>query len=233
MNVVIVDDHRILCDLVSLVCTSAGHQVMAIAETGEQAVRETLRTRPEIVILDLALPDMDGFAVAAEIQRNRCRSRFIAVSGRCDASTVLKCEQAGFVGFVDKAVATISDFKLALESIEMGRRFFSSTFLSAQRLRRTSPVGFDKLLTQHQQDILALIGDTLNDDEIARCMALSPATVEKHRFRIMKILGLHTREDLLRYSRQNGFTASTRFILQGERFRPHWPTPYWHNPDLS
>jgi DNA-binding NarL/FixJ family response regulator len=218
MRIVIVEDHQIICDLLCKVCVEDfGHEVIAAVPTAKEAIVEINRTKPELVILDLMLPDSDGFAVVESIRQERRAARILAISSRCDAHTVLRVEEAGLDGFIDKKSSMLEDFRQAIEAIASGRQHFSGAFLQLQSSRRRNAKAFDKLLTKRQQAILTLIGDLLNDQEVAARMKISVSTAEAHRYRIMHKLGLKTRTELVRYARVNGLRALSDIEFPEER----------------
>lgn len=210
-------------DLIGKVCTEElGHEVVATVASGREAVAEALKWSPDLVILDLMLPDLDGFEVTEKIRRQGGDPKFLAVSARCDANTVFRVEQARLDGFIDKKTSMLDEFRLAVAAVVEGKRHFSATFLALQKKRRRNAAGFDKLLTPNQQEILSLIGDMLTDQAIAKRMKLSIFTAEKHRYRIMEKLGLKTRAELVKWARQNGFRSlsDSEFPNQGGHAGP-------------
>jgi DNA-binding NarL/FixJ family response regulator len=208
MRIVIVEDHQIICDLLRKVCVEDfGHEVIAAVATAKEAIAEINRTKPELVILDLMLPDSDGFTVVETVRRERRAARILAISARCDAHTVLLVEEAGLDGFIDKRSSMLEDFRSAIEAMAGGRQHFSPAFLKLQSKRRQNANAFEKLLTKRQRAILTHIGDMLNDQEVAKRVDLSVSAVETNRYRMMRKLGLKTRSELVRYARINGFRA--------------------------
>jgi DNA-binding NarL/FixJ family response regulator len=208
MRILIVEDHQMMNDLLRKVCTEEfGHEVVGAVATGKAAIHEAIQKEPDLVILDLMLPDMDGFAVAGKIRGHSGATKILAISARCDAHTVFLAEEARLDGFIDKRTSMLDEFRLAIASMAARRQHFCATFLQLRSKRRRSPQGFDKLLTKRQQCILSLIGDMLSDQDIAERLKLSISTAEKHRYRIMGKLGIKTRGDLVKYARLNGFRA--------------------------
>jgi len=208
MRILIVEDHQMMNDLLAKICAEElGHELVAKVATGREAVSETLRTNPDLVILDLMLPDVDGFEVAGKIRARGSNARILAVSSRCDANTVFRVEQARLDGFIDKKTSMLEEFRRAIADMAAGKPHFSESFMTLQRKRRHNSTAFDRLLTPNQQEVLTLIGDMLTDQAIAKRLKLSIFTAEKHRYRIMEKLGLKTRAELVKYARQNGFRS--------------------------
>jgi len=196
MRIVVVDDHQILREVLEAACSWFGFSVVGAASTGIDAIETISRVSPDIVILDLLLPDMDGFAVADALRARACKARILAVSSRCDENTVYRIERAGFSGFLDKRATAIDDLRKALDS-----------FQELQKAGRNNPHAFQKVLSRSQQVVLAMIGDLMGDYEVASQLGISHHTAEKHRFRIMRRLGIRSRDELLRYARKSGFTS--------------------------
>ena len=97
---------------------------------------------------------------------------------------------------------------MAIRAIEDGSTYFPSLFTEARRAHSRDPFAFDKILTDREQTILSLVGEPLSDAEIAAQLKLSPETVEKHRFNIMRKLGLRSRAESARFARRCGLTAA-------------------------
>jgi DNA-binding NarL/FixJ family response regulator len=209
MKIVIVDDHGLTRELLHLLCQrDLEHEVVGEAADGDEAVEVILRCRPDLVLLDLHLPKLNGFRVAELIQRTGHRPRILALSSHCDDYTVYWIEQIRFDGFVDKMASLVANLKEAITSVSTGRAYFSDSFKKISAARRTDPEAFDKILTWREQKILAMVGDLLTDSEIAACLSISNLTVEKHRGNILKKLNLGNRIELTRYAHERGFTQA-------------------------
>jgi DNA-binding NarL/FixJ family response regulator len=209
MRIAIVDDHRLMCDVLGRVCAEGGHEVVCTAATGADAVWQIPRERPDLAILDLVLPDIDGFEVADRIRQLRCPTQFLAVSARCDAYTVYRVKRAKLDGFIDKGSSIVGDFRLALNALASRKPWFAESFLHVQKRLHADPLGFAKLLSDKQQAVLAMFGDGLSDCEIASQLGIKPVTCEKYRYRIRRRLGLDSGTALIRYARSQGLSAFT------------------------
>ncbi len=210
MKIAIVDDHLIIRDLLRKICAQDfGHTIVAEAESGREAVEMILRTAPDVVLLDIKLPDLDGFAVIESIRKAGCRARVLLLSGSCDDHTVYLVERAGVQGFLDKPTSASAALGAALIILEKGGTYFSQAFCWAQKERRANPRAFDKLLSDTEQRLLLMFGELLTDAEIADRLQISELTVEKHRFNIRGKLGLHSKAELTRYILDHGFMRSS------------------------
>lgn len=182
------------------------HEVVGEASEGPAAVEMVGRLAPELVLLDLNLPKLDGFGVVEEIRRKAPHMRVLILSSHCDEFTVFRAERTRVQGFVDKNTNSVAKLKEAIASVANGRVWYSEAFLKAKADRHRDPHSFDKMLTDRERDIIALIGVPLMDREISARLGISEETVEKHRFNILRKLGLSTTIELTRYAREHGFT---------------------------
>ena len=184
------------------------HEVVGEAGDGRSAVLLVLEMKPDLVLLDLHLPNLDGFAVVDALQLAMPRVRILVLSSHCDDYSVFRAEKARVHGFVDKNTNTVAVLKEAITAVGEGGRFFSATFRRIKAARHRDTHSFDKLLTDRERTVLALIGEPLNDPEIAARLGLSEETVEKHRSNIRHKLDLHGAAELVRYAQDHGFTLS-------------------------
>jgi two-component system response regulator NreC len=207
MKIVIVEDHLMFREVLRKVCArDLHHDVVGEAADGTTAVELVARTSPDLVLLDLHLPNLDGFGVVESIQQVAPKVRVLVLSSHCDEYTVFRVEKARVQGFVDKNTNTVAILKAAIAAVGQGRTYFSETFLRIKAARHTNPQSFDKLLTDRERAVLALIGEPQSDREIAVRLGISAETVEKHRFNLLGKLGLQTTTELARYAREHGFT---------------------------
>jgi Response regulator containing a CheY-like receiver domain and an HTH DNA-binding domain len=194
-------------DVIRKVCAHQfGHTVVAETESGERAVELIIEHQPDVVILDLSLPDMDGFNVVDRVFAVTPSVRFLVLSAHCDDYTLFRVEKSGVHGFIDKNSNTIDALQEALTAVAAGRVYFSTAFQQAKLARRMDPRSFTKVLTEWERAILSLIGQGLNDEEIAARLNLSPRTVQTHRSRILRKLDIKGTPKLIAFAIEHGFT---------------------------
>ena len=211
VRIVIVEDHLMFREVLRKICVSElGHEVVAEADDGKAAVEVVRETRPDFVLLDLHLPNLDGFGVVEEIRKLLPRLKVLVLSSHCDEYTVFHAERLHVQGFVDKNTNSVATLKSAISAVADGRVWFSDAFQRIKAARLRDPESFDKLLTRRERMILALVGQLLTDQEIARELDISHETVEKHRFNVLRKLELKTTAELARYAREHGFTLTGR-----------------------
>jgi DNA-binding NarL/FixJ family response regulator len=173
-------------------------------------VQVVASTRPDLVLLDLHLPLLDGFGVVEAIRRHVPNVKFLVLSSHCDEYTVYRSERAHVQGFVDKNTNSVAMLQTAIGAVAAGKVWFSEAFLKAKAARIRDPRSFDKILTERERDVLALVGLPLSDAEISAELEIAIETVEKHRFNILRKLELQTTTELVRYAREHGFTLTAR-----------------------
>lgn len=186
------------------------HEVVGEAGDGRGAVELVLKTSPDLVLLDLHLPKLDGFGVVQALRQVDPRIRILVLSSHCDPYTVYRAEKARVQGFVDKNTNTVETLKTAIAVVSRGRVYFSATFKELKAARHDDPRSFDKLLTERERSVLSLIGEPLSDKDIAARLGISVQTVEKHRFNLLGKLELTDTASLARYARDHGFTLAAR-----------------------
>lgn len=185
-----------------------GHEIVGKTGDGLEAVDLVASARPNLLLLDLNLPRLDGFAVADETRRISRSTHIIAVTACRGSYTLFRVERGGFDGYVDKGADSLASLRSALSAAENGRRYFSPTFATVKDERLRDPKAFDKLLTEREQEVLSLIGLSLADDEIGGHLGICARTVETFRHRILKKLGIGGTPKLIRFAIDQGFSAN-------------------------
>ena len=211
ITILISDDHTIVRSGLRLLLEAKGDiLVVGEASNGQQAVSETKRLRPDVVLLDLAMPLLNGLEASRQIVKEVPSTRVLILSAYSDEHHVRKAVEAGASGYVVKQTAA-ADLLRAVHETAGGNAFFSpaicrrllthwlGTFLSASPAHAT-----DKRLTRRQSEVLQLIAEGYMTKQIAGILSLSIKTVEKHRDQLMHRLGIHRIAQLTRYAVSNG-----------------------------
>lgn len=209
VRIVIIEDHLMFREVLRKICEEdLQHSVVGEAGDGKRAVEVVAATKPEMVLLDLHLPNLDGFAVLAEIRRIVPEVLVLILSSHCDDYTVFRAERAAVQGFVDKNSNSVAALKVAIGNVSRGKTSFSDAFKAIRAKRHTDPQSFDKVLGNREREVLALVGQSLRDAEIAEKLGISEQTVSTHRLNIIRKLGVANTTELVRYARDHGFTLS-------------------------
>lgn len=209
VRIVIVEDHVMFREVLRKICEKElRHAVVGETGDGTAAVGLVARLKPDLMLLDLHLPGIDGFGVAGEVHRLSPNTRILVLSSHCDEYTVFRTEQAGVQGFVDKNTNSVGVLKEAIRAVASGRTVFSEAYRRVRKARRADPASFDKILTNRERAIVSLAGESLTDEEIAERLGISVASAAKHRLNTLHKLGLGSTVELVRYAREHGFTLS-------------------------
>jgi len=210
MKIVIVEDFLMVRDIVRAACSREPDlEVVAEAASGSEAVAVIIQTRPDVVLLDLGLPDFDGFEVLNRIRDRGDESRILVLSGHGSPYLTYRVERAGIHGFVDKRVETVDRLRDAFAAFRANRTFFAGTFLEIQARRRGDPFSFDKVLTDQEILVLSLVAHCFDDARIAEYLKISRRTVESHRTSIMRKLDLHSRTAIMHFAHAQGFASGS------------------------
>src|SRR5512133_1810256 len=198
IRVLVADDHDIVRAGLRALLEAAGDMlVVGEAENGEQAVREAERLRPDVVLLDLAMPRLNGVSAARQIAQQAPATRVLILSNYNDAQHLREAMEAGVAGYLHKTDAG-EDLLEAIRETDKGGASFSPALL--QGLSREcwggqgesrGPASRTVPLTGRQAEVLQLIAEGYCSKEIASLMLLSTKTVEKHRQNLMFKLKLH------------------------------------------
>lgn len=210
VKTIIVEDQKLGIDLVRQ-CLTDAFDLVATCQTVKEGWEAFLKHRPRVVILDIELPDGSGLDLANRILKEDPQVRILGVSGRTDEYTLYRVFMTGFFGFVDKNTESISELKRAVIQLGEGNCYYAATVQQNMLVQKTDPKAFSKLLTEREQELLRHFGAGTSNEKIAEALNLRPVSVQNHKARIMRKLGLHNTVDLIRYAMQKGFVNQTDF----------------------
>ncbi len=166
--------------------------------------------QPNLVLLDLTLPDADGFDLALALANLPRPPRVLLLTPRSDALTLFRAGCASISGMVWKRGSVRETLRFAVREVLAGRRYFPDDIREAMRATRTDPAAFFKILSCRELALLPLLSHGLTDEQIGERNGSCPATVKSHRQHIMTKLGLHRTVDLIQWATEKGFsTCST------------------------
>ncbi len=208
MKLLIVEDQAMFREAIRKVCErELKHEVVGECGTGAEAIALIPKLRPDVVLLDLSLTDLDGLAVLDRVRRDGYFPRVLILSSHCDDYTLFRVERAQVSGFVDKNANTTAVLGEALRMVGGGKCYYSDVFQAVRESRQQNPRAFTKVLSEWEQEILSLIGLGLTDEEISARLGRSWRTVQTHRSNIMRKLKLPGTPKLMRFAIEHGFTA--------------------------
>ena len=184
-------------------------EVVGEAEEGLRAVAETLRLRPNVLIVDIVLPDLNGIEVTREVKRRAPEVLVIPLSMYDNESYVIEALRAGASAYVLKK-ATAAELVQAIRQVLAGKRYLSPPLnerLLDAFVRRSSeeqPADPYDSLTRRERQVSQMAAQGLNNPEIAERLLLSVRTVEMHRANLLKKLALNGQTELVRYALKRG-----------------------------
>ncbi len=209
MKIAVIEDHALMRDLLLRVCREVSRGTKAVgAADAASGVKLCAREKPDIIILDLALPDRDGLDMLDELLAASPKSKIVGLSGYVDEFTMHRVLGSRLHGFVDKNEHTSGQLAAALRSVIGGERYFSASAQRAWLSLRSDPAAFNKVLSVREQNLMRLFGQGLGNEQIAGLVNLSELTVRNHRCRIMAKLGLRTSAELISYAFEKGFVRT-------------------------
>jgi len=211
VRIMLADDHKLFrAGIFALVQTLRGIEIVAEAADGREALRLVAAHRPDVVLMDVMMPNLNGLDAAARIARAFPRTRVVIVSMNADEDSVLKSLRAGAAGYVVKT-ADPAELELAIRAAARGERFLSSAVsqhVVAACLKRVDREQTSlERLTPRQRDVLQLIAEGHTTKEIAARLDISAKTAESYRGELMKALEIHDVASLTRYAIRAGLVS--------------------------
>jgi DNA-binding NarL/FixJ family response regulator len=205
IRILLVDDHRMFREaLRNLLAAEEDFEI--VAETGSAAATPATvaACRPDVVILDIALPDGNGIDLARAILAVHPDMRIVVLSGYCDQMYVEETMKAGARAYVVKS-AGIDDLTRAIRAVLAGHRFLSPEVTAGMLPPQSPPAS---LLSAREKEVLRLLADGRRSAAIAAALGIAATTVDVHRRNIKKKLGLQTVAELTRYAIRQGIHAA-------------------------
>ncbi|MEV0615990.1 response regulator transcription factor [Nonomuraea sp. NPDC050404] len=211
VRVMVVDDHPMWRDGVARDLAEAGYEVVAVVGEGRQAVRVAGAVRPEVVVLDLRLPDMPGSEVAARLAQAEPPPRVLVLSASAEQNDVLAAVKAGACGYLVKS-ASREEFLDAVRRTADGDAVFTPGLAGLvlgeyRRLAAAPEPAEGPRLTERETEVLRLVAKGLSYRQIAERLVLSHRTVQNHVQNTLGKLHLHNRVELVRYAIERGLDA--------------------------
>ena len=213
IRIIIADDHEISRIGIRRLLGGANDiEVVAEAVNGAQTIDLTRSLKPDVILMDVLMPNVSGIEAAQRIKNDIPATHIIMLSSADDATSIERAMYAGADGYLSKEV-TSGELVEAIRNVQVGERVFSKTILnqlegkSEQARSDEPPVS----LTKREEEIVTLVAKGLTSQEIGKKLFISPRTVETHRARIMDKLGVNNAAGLVRFA----LLHATYFNLQG------------------
>ena len=213
IRILLADDHTLIRSGLRLIVEqNSDLVVVGEAEDGRQAVALTGSLKPDVAVLDIGMPNLNGIEAAKQITEGDAGTAVVVLSMHRDETYILRALKAGVRGYLLKDSAE-SDLVRAIRSVAEGKSFFSPTVSKVlledymRKLQRTGAEDSYDLLTPREREILQLVAEGKSNKEVATMLNLSVYTVETHRANMMEKLKLKSVPELILYAVRKGIIA--------------------------
>jgi DNA-binding NarL/FixJ family response regulator len=216
ITVLLAEDHAIVRQGLSALLNADGNfKMVGEARNGREAVELALKLKPEVILMDIAMPELNGLEATRQILTANPSARIIILSAHSDNEYIERSTEAGVCGFLEKQTSAESLTK-AIREVAAGRKFFSPAI--AKRLpsdpgKPRSRDGLIKIkgtkLTSRETEVLQLVAEGSANKQVAAALGISIKTVEKHRQHLMDKLNIHETAGLTRYAIAAGVIESS------------------------
>jgi DNA-binding NarL/FixJ family response regulator len=210
LRIVLADDHTVVrSGLRALLERHQNFEVVGEAENGRNVVELSASLRPDIVVMDVGMPLLNGIEATAGLLKQSPSTGVVILSMYSDESYVMRALKAGARGYLLKDSAA-TDLLSAIQAVSNGRSFFSPSIREllaedyVRVLRQKGAVDSYELLSPREREILQLLAEGKTNKEVAATLFISPYTVETHRGNILEKLGFHSAAELILYAVRKG-----------------------------
>ena len=210
IRILLADDHTILrAGLKMMLNAQPDMEIVGEAQDGRQAINEAQRLQPDIVLMDITMPDINGIEATRQIKKLLPDTRVLVLTMHEHDEYVFQALRAGASGYMLKE-AVPTELITALRVIQSGQFYLSPTAQSVmvgdylQRVRAGEEKDSYSSLTEREREILKLVAEGYTNNQIGERLFISPKTVDTHRTHIMDKLNLHNRAELVKYAMRRG-----------------------------
>jgi DNA-binding NarL/FixJ family response regulator len=210
IKILVADDHPVVRrGLQSCLARESRLKIVGEAADGDEALRKTHELEPDVVLMDVNMPRMDGLAVTELLRKEAPAVKVLVLSMHNNQEFIFRIIQAGAHGYVSKE-APPEELLRAIESVFAGEPFFTPEIAKAALNQLVTSGGKKEPFTQltnREREVLALIAEGQSNKEIANRLGIGVRTIETHRERIMRRLGIHSVAGLTKFAIANGLVS--------------------------
>ncbi|MSU57415.1 MAG: response regulator transcription factor [Pedosphaera sp.] len=216
IKLLVVDDHPIVRKGISQCLAKHEHlEIIGEAGDGREAVRKARELQPDLLLMDINMPQMSGLAVTELLRREMPKIKVLILSMHGNTDYVLRILQSGARGYVLKDAAP-EELVRAIELVQSGEAYFSNDVARTalnQFVRGNAAAANSPQLTNREREVLTHIADGLSNKEIANVLGVGVRTVETHRERIMRKLDIHNVAGLTKFAIQKGLVTLGEMVM--------------------
>jgi DNA-binding NarL/FixJ family response regulator len=209
IRVLLADDHAVLRDGLKALLQAQGFDVVGAVGNGRDAVRSAIELKPDVVVMDITMPDLNGIEAVTLLRDRLPEARVVMLSMHSSAEHVYRAFEAGAVGYLLKESAG-EEMVAALRAVCGGRRYLSRALEALERraiTREENPASPIESLSARERQVLQLVVEGHSSSDIAAIIHLSPKSVDTYRSRLMKKLGIADVPALVKFAIQHGLTS--------------------------
>jgi two-component system response regulator NreC len=225
IKLMLVDDHDVVrTGLRSFLETQPGFKVIAEAKNGFQALEKAREAKPDIVLMDITMPDMDGIEATQQLKNLYPDCQILVLTVHADKQYFMKMLSVGASGYLTKQAAA-DELVAAIQTLAAGHVYLQPALarwlledyqqLAKAAMLPTQDEVTEKskdtvtldILSKRERQVLELVGEGLNNHDIGKKLDLSPKTIARHRERIMKKLNIHSRTELVKFAIRTGLIS--------------------------
>jgi DNA-binding NarL/FixJ family response regulator len=208
-TILLADDHAVVRQGLQTLL-EPDFQIVGAVRDGRALVREAERLEPDLVLIDISMPMLNGIEATLQLRQRSPRIKIVVLTMHADVTFATEVLQAGASGYLLKN-APVEEIKIAIERVLRGEKYVTSQL--AQEILSTRPssrrAGLPIVrLTGRQREVLQLLAEGRAGKQIADLLCVSPRTVEFHKYKMMEKLGLHSTADLTRYAVKHGIIST-------------------------
>lgn len=204
VKIIIADDHAVLREgLRSLLNSIEGWQVVAEAKDGFQVFPLLEEHLPDLLILDLSMPNLGGLETLARVQKLKKKPAILILSAREDDISVTEAIEGGANGYVPKS-SDAEELQFAIRALLKGQTYISPTVAKGLVTRDAATGSPLSPLTSREREIMKLLAEGRPNREIAKLLHISPRTIDSHRANILKKLGINSNAELVQFALKYG-----------------------------
>ena len=223
IKLMLVDDHEVVrTGLRSFLETQPGLEVIAEAKNGLEALEQAKVAQPDVVLIDITVPDMDGIEATHQIKVSCPDCQVLVLTAHTDKQYFIKMLSDGASGYITKQAAA-DELVAAIKTVAAGHVYLQPMLArwlledyqrlaesvlppSPEEEKNKNAVDLD-ILSERERQVLELVGEGLNNHDIGNKLELSPKTIARHRERIMKKLNMHSRTELVKFAIRTGLIS--------------------------
>lgn len=205
-RLVIIEDYQGLAEMVELMCVQHwGLEVVGMEQSGASGLNTVARTQPDLILLDIGLPDVDGLTLLPRLRAGSPGSKIIIFSSLFNDCVLEQLGDVEWDGLLDKVSDGLSCLREAIKLVCQGERYVSSSVRRLLALHRDSNNPFSQMPSEREREVLMCIARGRTDEEIATYFSIGKSTVHSHRKSLFKKLGQHSTPKLINYAIEHGY----------------------------